>query len=125
MTDITLGDLAPESEAADTSGNESNEDPDSGGDSDTGKYIVEIYEKLEDRGLIEPILFGPDSGLQEREREPDDDRDGEAGEELNAETIADAGKTVIDTMGDVRISELVKFCESNPEQVNQLIEQQL
>lgn len=125
MTDLQLGDLSAGSsgtaEAAADAAQEA-----AGDGKGTGEWAMEIFDRLDDRGLLEPMLFGPDSNISKQEPS-DQGGDGEqgGGVDLDADAIADVGKTVIDTMGDVRISEVVKFAENNPEQVNQLIEQKM
>lgn len=123
MTDLTISDIsAGNSAETDTSGGETaTEDEKS-----TGEWLVEIFDRLDERGLVEPVLFGPDSNISKQtpDGQPAEQGGGD-GMELDADAIADVGKTVIDTMGDVPISEVVKYAEKNPEQVNQLIEQKL
>lgn len=119
MTDLKIGDISAgssgETEASETSTDDGK---------DTGEWLVEIFDRLDERGLVEPVLFGPDSNINQTPSAEPPEQDGD-GVDLDADAIADIGKTVIDTMGDVPISEVVKYAEQNPEQVNQLIEQKL
>lgn len=89
---------------------------------DTGEWLVELAEKLDDRNLLEPLLFGPDNTPIAGESEPQTQS---STPDIDAEMIADIGKKVIDTMGDVKISQVVVYAEENPDEVNQLIERQL
>lgn len=125
MTDISLGELAADTVDPNGDSSESSESSEDG--KATGEFLLEVYERLDEKGLVEPILFGPDSNISQRDAEPVEQGGGEGDDDpdLDAEVIADAGKTVIDTLGDVRVSELVKYAENNPEQVNQLIDQQV
>lgn len=124
MTDIELGSLSEgggeAAEAAKAAAEEATEE------AGTGEWLLEFTERLDDKGLLEPLLFGPENAGQSNGEVPAGRPDqGEGPPEINAETVASIGKKVIDTMGDVKISQVVIYAEENPEQVNRLIEQEL
>lgn len=128
MTDISMSDLAASS-AGETASGAAEAAADAATDESTGEWAMKIFDRLEEKGLLEPILFGPESNISETQTPAGEGQTTEGGESgevaVDADQIAEIGKTVIDTLGDVPISEVVKYAESNPEQVNQLIEQQL
>lgn len=130
MTDISLKDLSAgevaqdpqKAKAATEAAGEAAE-----AEKGTGEWLSEVIDKLDEKGLIEPILFGPDSNISQ-ESSPDQAANvdpKEAPAEIDAEQIAKFGKLTIDYVGDVPISEIVKLAEEEPEKVNQLIETQL
>lgn len=111
MADIGLEDLM--SEAADTA-TDAAEPRQS-----TGEFLAETVKLLDQRGLLEPLLWG-------KERLPDNDPEPVQadGVSISAETIAEAGRGVMDQLGsDVTVAELVEICEANPEVVNQQLDQ--
>lgn len=124
--DIQLGDIAA-SGASEAAGGAAEAAVEEAAEQSTGEWLKDMTELLDSKGLLEPLLFGPDSNIQQVESTPTDaGGDVEAADgDLDAEAVAEIGKTVIDTFGDVKISTLVKAAEQNPQQVNQLIEQKL
>lgn len=126
MTDITFEDLAAEAGAAGEAA--------AGGAAEkgTGEWMKETVELLDKRGLLEPMLFGPEGAKEMREQpeapEPEaavHDGDGD-GLDLNAESVAEAGRAIMEQLGeDVTVAELVRICEDNPALVNKQIEEAL
>lgn len=122
--DITFDDLAKEAgEAA-----EQTQTP----DKSTGEWMSETLELLDKRGLLEPVLFGPEKAAevkQQTQKEAEEmaaDRDDGDGLDLDAESIAEAGEAIMDQLGDdVTVAELVQICESNPSMVNKQIQEAL
>lgn len=115
MTDLTLEDLA----GAATGGG--GEDADGGDGAASGESLLDLVEFMDERGYLKPLMFGIDAG----EGEPID-RENTAGQtevELNAETIAALADRIVESrVGDVPISRIGEFAESNPDKVNQIIE---
>lgn len=124
--EITIEDLAAESTAS--SGAEAAKAAaDAAEDSDTGEWILELYERLEDDGMLQAIMFGPDA-LEPPEDAGDVDADhaGEpGGVDVDAEVVADALEDVKDTVGDLRLSQLIKLTRENPGLVDNLLEEHL
>lgn len=131
MTDLTFEDLAEEAGAA------AEEAAAGGSAKGTGEWVAETVELLDKRGLLEPILFGPEQGqeLQEQtagryageEQEAGDDlEDDDGGLSLDAEGIAEAGEAIMAQLGeDVTVAEVVQICRDNPALVNSQIEDHL
>jgi len=111
MADIGLDDLM--SEAADTAGDAAEPSQ------STGDFLAETVKLLDQRGLLEPMLFG-----KERLADPNPDPvETAGGVNISAETIAEAGRGVMDQLGsDVTVAELVDICEANPQLVNQQLD---
>lgn len=128
-TDISLGDLAAGAAEETASEGAASAAADAATDESTGEWAMKIFDRLEEKGLLEPILFGPDSNIKESQTPTSESQTSDGGESdrrpVDADEIAEIGKTVIDTLGDVPISEVVKHAEENPEQVNQLIDKKL
>lgn len=132
MADLTFEDLvdeagsAAEEAAAETAAGKG-----------TGEWVAETVELLDKRGLLEPILFGPEGAKEVNEakggpagRLSDDaaggDRDDEGGLDLDAEGIAEAGEAIMAQLGeDVTVAEVVQICRDNPQLVNQQIGEHL
>lgn len=96
----------------------------------TGEYIQQTVELLDKRGLLEPMLFGPDGAqeLKEQSEPAGGDGDGEGGgaPDLDADTLAAAGRSIMDQLGeDVTVAEVVAICEDNPRLVNEQLEDHL
>lgn len=132
---LTFEDLAEEAgqaaEQASSSGGSSS-------DESTGEWVMRTVELLDKRGLLEPVLFGPDGAAEVQqqvqnkaeqaaaERTEQGDGDGDGGLDLDAESIAEAGKAVMEQLGDdVTVADLVAICESNPAMVNKQIQEAL
>lgn len=127
MTDLSFDDLADQA-------GEAAEEASSGGSQGTGEWVKETVELLDKRGLLEPMLFGPEQAEQVKEQaDPKAGDDGDAGDdagegtpEISAETIAEAGEGIMEQLGDdVTVKEVVQICEDNPAVVNQQIEDNL
>jgi len=115
MTDIDLSDLTEEATQA-------AEDAASNTQS-TGEWAVDLVETLDKRGLLEPIMFGKDR-LPDAEAAPDPTPTNTDGVDLSADTIAQAGRGVMDQLGaDVTVAELVEICENNPQLVNSKLDE--
>lgn len=120
MTDIELGSLSEGGgEATEAAKEAAEEATDEAG---TGEWLLEFTERLDDKGLLEPLLFGPP---EENGAEAAAEPSRSSSPEIDAETVANIGKKVIDSMGDVPISQVVIYAEQNPEEVNQLIEAEI
>lgn len=101
----------------------------SGGTAD-GQWVKETIELLDQRGLLEPILFGPDQAPPPGAEQPDQGGSGEesapGSPDLDARTIEEAGYAIMDQLGeDVKVAEVVEICENNPQMVNQQLEEHL
>jgi len=125
MTDISLSELAPETAteaATETATEAAAEDGQSSSD-----FLLEIVDRLDEKGILEPALFGPDKAqeLNKENTQPvkSGDKSGSKDPKIDADKIAELGKKVIDSVGDVKMSQLVKYAEANPEEVNQLLNQ--
>lgn len=124
MSEMTLNDLVDE--AGDAAAE--NQSP----EKSTGEWISETVETLDKRGLLEPMLFGPegakevqDSNVEQAKAENDGDGDGDA-PDIDAESIATAGEAVMDQLGDdVTVAELVQICRDNPALVDKQIQENL
>lgn len=116
--DITFSDLA-ESAAAEAT--EAATQP----EKDTGDWLAETVELLDKRGLLEPILFGPEQAAevqQQVQEQAAEQVEQAGGMDLNAETIANTGERVMDQLGDdVTVAELVQICRDNPSLVDKKI----
>jgi len=111
MTDITLDDLAADQAA---------EQDDDDGDSAEGvaRFLDKWAERLDEKGMLDAFL-AKQMDMDATDINTDDG--GEQGDELDADAVATFGKLVIDNVGDVPMSKVVKYAESNPQMVNQMI----
>ena len=132
MTDISLGDIAADTatnEVAQTAAKETAAEVATGGGESTAEWMFKLVDNLEERGYLGPLLFGPDGMKELQGSAPapagEDVEAAGGGTEINAESIADIGKEVIDHVGDRKLSEVVTMCEQRPQQVNMLINQKL
>jgi len=110
MSDITLKDLAEDAGVAATeasgSGGGSGSAAAAGGSDSTAEFFTEVVKTLEKRGLIEPMLFGPENAqkMQQTEQQPttndNDDAKEMSGLQLNAETVSTVGRGIMSTLGD-------------------------
>lgn len=125
MTDISFEDLAAEAGAAGEAA------AGGGTEKGTGEWVSETVELLDKRGLLEPMLFGPEGAQQVQEQHQADAEAAAAesddgGLDLDAESIAEAGRAVMDQLGDdVTVADLVEMCENNPGLVNKQIQENL
>lgn len=123
--EITIEDLAAEATSAASSGGGSTaaNAAAEAADEDTGQWVLDLYERLEDDGMLQAILFGPDA------LEPPETVDAPTpeagGVDVDAEVVADALEDVQETVGDLRISQLVQLTRDNPELVDSLLEDHL
>jgi len=127
MTDVTLDDLV------DSAGDAAEEAAEGSGKG-TGEWVKETVQLLDERGLLEPMLFGPEGAQEVREQYQADaetaanasGEDGDDGLDLDAGTISEAGQAIMDELGeDVKVADLVTMCENNPELVNKKIHENL
>lgn len=128
--ELTLDDLAAQAgEVAEETAAETAEQG-------TGEWVAELVETLDKRGILEPLLFGPDNvekvreaqGLGPDEEPAEDDAEGDDGDgvELDAEGIASAGEAIMDQLGDdVTVAEVVDICNANPAMVDQQLAEHL
>lgn len=128
--EITIEDLA--AEATSSSGGEkaAKAAAEAAEDGDTGQWILELYERLEDDGMLQAIMFGPDAleppaDAPANDLDPGDVDAGAGGVDVDAEVVADALEDVQNTVGDLRISQLVKLTRENPGLVDNLLEEHL
>lgn len=118
MSDLSIEDLKADME----------EQNDSAEDSGGGEWISDLVDKLDDRGYLDPLIQhslgvdgSPTTGASNVE--PVETDGGGESSGISAGDVSKFGTMVIDSVGDVPMSQVVKFAEDNPEQVNQLIEQ--
>jgi len=118
MTDYTLDDLVRD---ATPDGSDDSGGGDSGSSGDDGgglEWVGEVFERLDERGFIDAYMseqldIDPGEATADVSGDPDD---------LAADDIAAIGKQVIDHMGDVKISKIVRMAETNPQTVDKLIQ---
>lgn len=124
--DITLADLAT---SAGSSTSEAASAAADAADESTGEWVLELYERLEDDGMLQAILFGPDALERPDGADVPADVDGAhaaaQGGHVDAELVADALEDVKKTVGDLRISQLVELTRENPDLVDRLLEDHL
>lgn len=127
---ITIDDLASDSGAASAAGEAAEAAADAAADEDTGKWMLELYERLQDDGMLQAIMFGPDAIPDEKPPEDVDasaleDGAGDGGVDVDAEVVADALEDVKNTVGDLQLSQLIKLARENPGLVDDLLEEKL
>lgn len=119
MTDLTLDDLAsPESSEPEPEPESSSSSSEKG-----GEWIGRLMDRLDERGYLDAIIaqqFDVDMTDSNQNVDPTGSTDGE-NNTLDASSVAQFGKLVIDNVGDVSMSKVVQYAESNPQVVNQLI----
>lgn len=127
---ITIEDLAADSGAASSAAGEAADAAaDAASDEDTGKWLLELYEKMQEDGTLQAVMFGPDALPDEAPPENvdasalEDGNDG--GVDVDAEVVADALEDVKNTVGDLQLSQLIKLTRENPGLVDDLLEQHL
>jgi hypothetical protein len=117
MTDVTLEDLASGSggDAAKDAAKETAE---------SGESLMELVEFMDERGYLQPLMFGMDNNDTTDPVEPDTNApatsDGD-GVPLTAANIERLAGVIQERVGDVPISKIQSFASSNPEKVNALI----
>lgn len=127
-SDVSLDDLKADQDAA-LGGDDDSDDS-------TAEFLEKVFDTLDERGYLDAMvaqqfdLDGVQSGTGETGDVPaavDPDGGDPTGAasagEVDAEAVARFGKLVIDNMGDVPMSKVVKIAESNPQTVNQVIQQ--
>ena len=118
MTDLTLDDLAAPDE-----GNDGSTDTETTDDSgDGGEWVGRLFDRLDERGYLDAIIAQQfDVPMNDESNiDPDDSTDSE-NDSLDAGDVAQFGKLVIDNVGDVPMSQVVKYAENNPDVVDRLI----
>lgn len=146
MADLTLNDLAGGESAGKAAAEAGKQAAEQASGKGTGEWFLELYDRLEQDGMLMPILFGDDAIASPAEgpkqdaapENPEmfsnddsetDETEAEEAEngvtELNAESIAGICEGIENSIGDVRISQIRAMCENRPEQVNGMIEQHL
>jgi len=118
MTDLSLEDLAGSAGETAESASETAE---------SGESLMELVEFMDERGYLEPLMFGLNNDETETETvEPSTENapstDGE-GVPLTAGNIERLAATIQQRVGDVPISRIESFAAENPEKVNSLIAQ--
>lgn len=130
MSDYTIDDLI--SSDTDTS----SEDTGSTGAGDGGKWVTELVDKLDEKGILRPLVFGaeeaPIEDIQAREVESTPATDGGNLPEVNAQTVKGIMLKVYDSTDmvpgleeDPRLSDLIRLVDAHPDMVDGLIEQHL
>lgn len=118
MTDLTLEDLSGSGDDGDDS------DGESGSNSE---WVGSLIERLDERGYLDALIAQQlDVDMTDTPAITDDgDENSEqtTSGELDHETVAHFGKLVLEEVGDIPISQVVKFAEANPDQVDNLIQQ--
>lgn len=118
--EITLEELASGGEAAEAAA-------EAAAEGEAGEWALELYERLQEDGMLQAILWGPDA-LPDGEAPAAPDAaalEAGAGPTVDAETVADALEDVKEQIGDLRISQLIKLTRDNPELVDRLLEEHL
>lgn len=150
MADMTLADLAAEAgqNAAGSTGGAAAKEAVEAAEQSGSEFLLEMTKLLDEKGLIEPMLFGPEKAaeLKEQTAEPVEAEPAavDPGDiEVNAATIAKFGKGSMAVFGDeltlaglvdradaavdeieaqlgdgTTVAELVEICENNPDIVN-------
>jgi hypothetical protein len=119
--DLTLDDLAGGAgEAADAADQATNAAEQA---ADSGESLMELIEFVDDRGYLEPLLFGTDalSGDTQTDATMNTDTDTDTDVELSAKNIAALSERIINQVGDVPLSKVAQFAEQNPDKVNGII----
>lgn len=118
----------------------------------TGEWVTDLVDKLDDKGLLKPLMFGPDGGRGPDELRGDqggapaaplpmDDADESAGSsrsqtaeqpDLDAERVKGIMLKVYDSTSyvpglddDPKLSDLIKLVDAQPDVVNSLIQQEM
>jgi hypothetical protein len=120
--DLSLSDLA----GGDDSGGGSDSANSGGSGGDGGESFKDLLEFLDDRGMLEPLMFGNNAnGGDAQTPNPNPNPDGDGGEstgkELNATNIAAFGRMVKGQFGDVSLSQIINMADANPDRINQAI----
>jgi hypothetical protein len=135
VTDLTLDDLA----GADRGGSRT----DDGGDAEAvpaerepgGEWLHKTVQYLDTKGYLDPLIrqaIGDGAGPEDRRAiddapaEPatgghDDDMTDDT--DIDSETVAQALKTVYDLRGNIDLRELIELVESNPDMVDDLLDE--
>lgn len=128
MTDLTAADLF--------GGGEEESSSDSGGGG--GQFALDMIDKLDSKGLLQPLILGDQREIEEiqQSEQPEPDPQPEAvpdgGTQMDSAEIKGLLLQVYDNTGmipgmddDPSLSEIIKLVDSNPEMVDQLIEEHL
>lgn len=118
MTDLSLEDLAGGGDggAAEAAAEAVEEEAES------GESLLELFEFMDDRGYLEPLMFGMNGGDDGDEPAPvNTTADGEV--TLTASSVAALARRVESEVGDVPISKVAKFAEAQPDRVNAVIDE--
>lgn len=136
MTDYTLEDLV-ESVPSESSSTAAAETSSSG---DGGKWIADMIEKLDDRGYLAPLIFGPEAaegalpapdGREPAEEAPAA-QGGPQSPQIDAQSVKqmllrlyDSSDKIPGLSDDPTVSELVRIIDAQPELADRLIAAQL
>jgi len=120
MTDYTIDDLVSDS---------GNSQSDESGGSSTGEWVVDLVDKLDDRGYLGPLIFGGEPrDVEEISAEQSDIQAGESPAGVDAEQVKTMMLKLYDHSGqipglsdDPSLSELIQLIDQNPELADQLI----
>lgn len=101
--------------------------------SGSGEWVTDLIEKLDDRGYLEPLIFGPEAAGSVDDARPEPDTTGQSdGPQIDADGIKTALLAVYDNAekipgvsDDPTVGELIKLIDAQPEAANKLIEQHL
>lgn len=138
MTDLTLEDLVstPEPDPTEVATEAVETVETTASDEAGGEWLLELWDRMDEKGMIEPLLFGPEAGqqgpreqaqpqhanpIEEEQPISEETEASQDGSDLDADDLAQFGKMVIDYSGDLQISEIVKMAEREPETVNMMI----
>lgn len=119
--DLTLEDLANSggSEAAEAAADAAAESAES------GESLMELVEFMDERGYLQPLMFGLDNNDKSEPVEPSTENapaDAD-GTQLTAANIERLAARIQDEVGDVPISKIEAFASAQPDKVNALISQ--
>jgi len=125
MGDYTLEDLAGEKDTA------------SSGSSGSGQWVVDMIDKLDDRGYLQPLIFGPEGGRSPEEMQADQTPSEPGGQPEPAGGVGaddvkglllqlyDNAEQIPGLSDDPTTSEVLKLIDGNPEVAERLIEEYL
>ena len=117
MTDLSLEDLAGGGDAggAAEAAAEAAEET-----AESGESLLDLFEFMDERGYLQPLMFGTNGGDDGGESAPVQTTD-DGDVTLTASSVAALARRVEDEVGDVPISKVAAFAERQPDRVNAVI----
>jgi hypothetical protein len=117
MTDLSLEDLAGGGDAggAAEAAAEAAEET-----AESGESLLDLFEFMDERGYLQPLMFGTNGGDDGGEPAPVQTTDG-GDVTLTASSVAALARRVEEEVGDVPISKVAAFAERQPDRVNAVI----